>query len=252
MIHDNPPGRNAGSIEYPVMNPYLRNQIPAPDPSLQHQRRHGYAGHAHTQDKNAECVSRNVDPVHEQGNLESDFGIAHGAKQSRAALVHGQKGEGQSGNHQIGDGAVHDVLDILDCKRDDEGYCSAADVSHAEDLLIELPLALEVITQNRTFTPGTYEVERYGAYSNCRMMRNYKTLKGALSEIDETCKTDEDRKRAEWLRSLFMSVMDDDPWRIIKDIKYWEDTDPEWAKFREIFEKHKKLEQDWKILLARN
>ena len=51
-------------------------------------------------------------------------------------------------------GAVDDVLDILGCERDEEGYCSAADVSHAEDLLIELPLALEVIVKNRTFEPG--------------------------------------------------------------------------------------------------
>ncbi len=143
--------------------------------------------------------------------------------------------------------ALHDVLDILECERDEEGCCSAEDVDHAEDLLVELPLALEVIVQNRTFTPGTYEVEGYGTYSNYRMMRNYKVLKGVLSEIRETLrKTGKDRRRVEMLRTLCMNVMEDDPWRIIKDIKCQADADPECAKFREVLKKHRKLAQNGK------
>jgi len=90
-------------------------------------------------------------------------------------------------------------------------------------------------------------VERYGTYSDYRMMKNYKALKGALSEISETlCKTDDGRRMAERLRILCMNVMKDDPWRIIKDIKCYADMDPEWAKFCEVFKKHKKLAQAMK------
>ena len=140
-------------------------------------------------------------------------------------------------------GAVDDVLDILGRKRDEEGHCSEADVSHAEDLLIELPLALEIITQNRTFEPGTYEAERYGAYTQYRMMKNYKALKGALSEIGETCKTDEGRKRLEHIKYFCMCATGDDPWRVIKDIRCWTDIDPEYDRFRKVLIKHKKLAQ---------
>lgn len=64
-------------------------------------------------------------------------------------------------------GATGDVLEILGRECDEESEFREEDIDEAETLLIELLLALEVVVKNQTFTPGDYEVERCGAYSQC-------------------------------------------------------------------------------------
>lgn len=136
-------------------------------------------------------------------------------------------------------GATGDVLEILGRECDEEGEFRKEDIDEAETLLIELPLALEVVVENKTFTPGDYEVERHGAYCQYRLMKNYKALHAALDEVEETlCRTEEDRKMFSRLQEICMNVFGDDPWDVMEVVSCGKGQGAFWDGAVRIFEKH--------------
>ncbi len=137
------------------------------------------------------------------------------------------------------DGAILDVLRILGYRYNEYDEFHEEDVNEAEELLIELPLALTVVAENKTFTPGDYEVDRYGTYSQYRRMKNYKVLHAALDEAEETlCRTEEDRKRFTQLQEICMNVSGDNPWDVIKTVYWGKGLSTFWDGAIRIFEKH--------------
>lgn len=136
-------------------------------------------------------------------------------------------------------GTTGDVLRILGRECDEEGEFRKEDVDEAETLLIELPLALEIMVTHKTFTPGDYAVDRHGTYSQYRMMKNYKALHMALDEAEETlCRTEEDEKKFEMLQTICMNVFGDDPWDVMQDIRWGEGHGAFWDGAIRIFERH--------------
>lgn len=139
-------------------------------------------------------------------------------------------------------GATGDVLEILGRECDEEGEFREEDIDEAETLLVELPLALKAVVKNKTFTPGDYEVERYGAYSQYQMMRNYKALHMALDEVEGTlCQTDANLQKFGQLQTMCINVFGDDPWEAIQYIGWGKGKDPFWDSALEIFLKHKAM-----------
>jgi hypothetical protein len=136
-------------------------------------------------------------------------------------------------------GVTGDVLEILGRECDEEGEFREEDIDEAENLLIELPLALTVVVENKTFTPGDYEVKRYVSYSRYQRMKNYKALHAALDEAEETlCQTEEDRKRFIQLQEICMNVSGDNPWDVMRNIRWGEGLHAFWDGAFRIFEKH--------------
>ena len=115
-------------------------------------------------------------------------------------------------------GATYSVMEILEWQRGEDGEYDEKSVRAAEMLLIELPVALEIIFRNQTFTPGIYEVDEYGAYYNYTHVRNYRLLQKPLKEIESNASENE-RKYMHNLREMCMNVSGTDPYRIINDLK---------------------------------
>lgn len=84
-------------------------------------------------------------------------------------------------------GATYDVMGKLGYL-DGSGEYTPEDKKKTELLLAELPVALEIILTEQTFTPGNYEVDEYGAYYYYKMVINFLYLKPALAECKETVK----------------------------------------------------------------
>lgn len=95
-------------------------------------------------------------------------------------------------------GVTYDVMSKLGMLTDDGEY-SPEDLDKAETLLVELPVALEIILSNMTFEPGIYEVSPYGAYFNYEIALAHKMLNEPLKAIEEEIKT------SPWFASNFAS-----------------------------------------------
>ena len=103
-------------------------------------------------------------------------------------------------------------------------------------LIIELPVALQIVMQNHTFEPGEYEVGEYSsAYFNYVHIRNYHALKSPIAEIEEKYK---DCDQMERLHEVCMNVSGDNPWKVIDDLKWFAQTDF-LADAIAVFEKHR-------------
>jgi hypothetical protein len=103
-------------------------------------------------------------------------------------------------------------------------------------LIIELPVALQIVMQNHTFEPGEYEVGEYSsAYFNYVHIRNYHALKSPIAEIEEKYK---DCDQMERLHEVCMNVSGDNPWKVIDDLKWFARTDF-LADAIAVFEKHR-------------
>lgn len=130
-------------------------------------------------------------------------------------------------------------MEILGRECDEEGEFREEDIDEAENLLLELPLALTVVAENKTFTPGDYEVERDGTYSQYRRMKNYKALHAALDEVEKTlCQTEEERKRFTQMQEICMNVFGDALWDVMQDIRWGEGQHAFWDGVIRIFKKH--------------
>lgn len=138
-------------------------------------------------------------------------------------------------------GATDSVLEILGCKCDEKGNFSEEEIEHAEILLIELPLAMEIVAKNRTFEPGIYEVDRCGVYHQYKRMCNYKALRGALEEVKRTYHAEDDDNGFYQLQLFCMSVSGDDPWKVIKNIEWGVSVIPFWKNYLAVFEKHRDM-----------
>lgn len=111
-------------------------------------------------------------------------------------------------------GVTYDVLQMLGLT-DDDGNYTDVDRKRAEQLIIELPVALEIIVQNRTFEPGEYEVDRYSAYYSYIGQRNLHFWREAIKKFREI------HGDEEHLVSLCMNFCDDNPYRLLEDLKEW-------------------------------
>lgn len=142
-------------------------------------------------------------------------------------------------------GATTNVCEIMKWYGNENGEYSAEVINKAETLLIELPVALQIVMQNHTFEPGEYEVEEYSsAYFNYIHMRNYHALKETLAEVEKKCEGHPSLKR---LHEVCMNVFGDDPWKVIDDLKFFNDYDGFIADAIKIFEKHRdeQILEEW-------
>lgn len=135
-------------------------------------------------------------------------------------------------------GATTNVCEIMGwyCDEKSEKY-APEDIERAETLIIELPVALQIVMQNHTFEPGIYEVGEYSsAYFNYIHIRNYHTLKAPISELEGKYHDCIQIKR---LHELCMNISSDDPWEVINEFDRFKE-----RAFREdaiaVFEKCKK------------
>ena len=129
------------------------------------------------------------------------------------------------------------VCEIMGWHCDEEsGEYAAEDIEKAEMLIIELPVALQIVMQNHTFEPGEYEVGEYSsAYFNYVHIRNYHALKSPIAEIEEKYK---DCDQMERLHEVCMNVSGDNPWKVIDDLKWFAQADF-LADAIVVFEKHR-------------
>lgn len=114
------------------------------------------------------------------------------------------------GNSEV----TYDVLERLGLT-DENGEYTDANRKRAEQLIIELPMALEIIVQNKTFEPGEYEVDRHSTYYLYKGQCNLHFWQDAIKKFRETY-GDEER-----LVSLCMNFCDDNPYRLLEDLKEW-------------------------------
>lgn len=109
-------------------------------------------------------------------------------------------------------GVTYDVLQKLGLTGDDGNY-KDADRKRAELLIIELPVALEIIVKNKTFEPGEYEVDRYGAYYLYKGRRNLHFWQDAIKIFKEMfCDT-------EHLVNLCLNHFDESPYSFIEELR---------------------------------
>ena len=117
--------------------------------------------------------------------------------------------------------AMNDVLDIIGRERDADDRYRPEDVDYAEDILIGLPVALEIILSQRTFEPGIYQVDRFCAYFTYKRVCNYKILRGAADEAESYMRehgVPEDM--IDTMRGLCLNITgDDDPWKVTEMLK---------------------------------
>lgn len=79
---------------------------------------------------------------------------------------------------------TYDVLQRLGLVNDDGEYTDA-DRKRAEMLIIELPVALEIIVRNKTFALGEYNIDEYGAYYLYKGKRNLHFWQDAIKIFKE-------------------------------------------------------------------
>lgn len=119
-------------------------------------------------------------------------------------------------------GATTNVCEIMGWHSNEDGEYAERDIKRAEMLLVELPVALEIVVRKQTFEPGEYEVCEYGAYFNYKHMKNYHILKVALDEIEKQYNGSDQMDN---LHNLCMNVSGDNPWKIIADLQWFTQTD---------------------------
>ena len=127
-------------------------------------------------------------------------------------------------------GVTYDVLQRLGLT-DDDGKYTDANRKRAEQLIIELPVALEIIVQNKTFVPGEYEVDEHSAYFLYKGHCNLHFWQDAIEKFKETfCDTGH-------LVNLCMNHFDENPYRFLEDLRQWA-TNNYMEKAVEVFEQY--------------
>lgn len=127
-------------------------------------------------------------------------------------------------------GVTYDVLQRLGLT-DDEGNYTDADQKRAEQLIIELPVALEIVVKNKTFEPGVYEVGEFSSYFLYKGHRNLHFWQDAIGKFKETfCDT-------KHLVNLCMNHFDENPYKFLGDLRQWA-TNNYMQKAVEVFEQY--------------
>ena len=123
-------------------------------------------------------------------------------------------------------GAAYSAAEYLSCERDAEGKFSPETLGRIEELILELPVALEIVMDNQTFIPGKYEVSPYGAYCQYHALRKYHALKEPLNEMAQWVKQQAADYQGQLasLHEICMNIHGDDPWRVIEDLKFFSST----------------------------
>lgn len=118
-------------------------------------------------------------------------------------------------------GITHDVMQKLGYVND-KGEYSESNLEKAEMLIIELPVAMEIVVRQKTFEPGVYEVSEYSAYFNYRMARNFQFWNEPLKEIEMQYK---DTDQLDSLIHVCSSCCDENPHKVLKQMKWFTQTD---------------------------
>ena len=128
-------------------------------------------------------------------------------------------------------GVTYDVLQRLGLT-DEDGNYTDADRKRAELLIIELPVALEIVVKNKTFEPGEYEVEEYSsAYFVYKGQRNLHFWQDAIKKFKETfCDTEQ-------LVNMCINHFDENPYSFLNDLREWQ-TNNYMEKALEVFEQY--------------
>lgn len=113
-------------------------------------------------------------------------------------------------------GMTYDAMSILGLV-DDNGEYLHEDEKKVKMLLIELPVALEIVMQNQTFIPGDYKVNRYGAYFAYRGRRNLLFWEDVLIGAKDM------ELGLDRLVTLCMNSIGDTPYEFIKEMETFKD-----------------------------
>lgn len=109
-------------------------------------------------------------------------------------------------------GVTYDVLQRLGLT-DDKGEYTEAARKRAEQIIIELPVALEIIVQNKTFEPGEYEVDRYSSYYLYKGQRNLHFWQDAIRKFNEIFSD------TECLVTFCMNCCDENLYQVLKELR---------------------------------
>lgn len=109
-------------------------------------------------------------------------------------------------------GVTYDVLQKLGLVNE-KGEYTEANRKRAELLVIELPVALEIVVKNKTFTPGEYEVDDYGAYYLHKGKRNLHFWQDAIKIFKETF------SNTEHLINLCINHYEENPYSFLKELE---------------------------------
>ncbi len=109
-------------------------------------------------------------------------------------------------------GVTYDVLQKLGLT-DENGEYTETNRKRAELLIVELPVALEIVAKNKTFTPGEYEVDKYSAYYTYKGYRNLHFWQDAINKYGETF------TNTKYLVNLCMSCCDENPYRVLSELR---------------------------------
>ena len=71
------------------------------------QRGDRHPGGSHMEAEDTDGIARHIDQIDENGNLECNLRISHGAEKRRTGIVYGQKRKGEGGNGQIDQRVFH-------------------------------------------------------------------------------------------------------------------------------------------------
>lgn len=109
-------------------------------------------------------------------------------------------------------GVTYDVLQRLGLI-DENGEYTEANRKRAELLLIELPVALEVVVKNKTFDPGEYEVDDYGAYYLYKGKRNLHFWQDAINIFKEK------HSDIKLIVDYCMNNYDENPYSLLEELR---------------------------------
>lgn len=104
-------------------------------------------------------------------------------------------------------GCLCSAVDILYPENDWDSIPDSV-TDHVEDIIIELPVALEIMLKKHTFTPGIYLIDKYGAWLGMKRVQNYKILLPACAQVTDY---------AAQVREICMNITSDDPYDTVID-----------------------------------
>lgn len=117
---------------------------------------------------------------------------------------------------------INSACELLCFKRNNEEQYDSEVLDFVENLIIELPVALEIVMKNQTFQPGIYHVDKYGAYYGYKKIYNFKLLKVPLKEVDSLYGKNPDYKDTiDHVRMICRSIYEEDPYVVVDRLKWF-------------------------------
>lgn len=128
-------------------------------------------------------------------------------------------------------GVTYDVLQRFGLT-DDNGNYTEADRKKAKQLIIELPVALEIVVKFKTFEPGEYEVDNYSpSYVQYEGYRNLLFWEDAIEKFKESFSD------ADYLVKFCMNCFEENPYKFLEELRLCK-TNNYMEKADEVFEEY--------------